>query len=199
MTCRIAIIAIAVGVVALLAVGAVAAWVLRPPATPSGELTAIPVQSNQAASSPVAEASGTPEPTAEISQQMAVPAGDIVAEIDPTQSQARFTIHEILFGEPNTVIGTTSDVAGQILIDPSNPANAQMGTVQVDARTLVTDQDRRNRTMQNQILNTGQFEFITFTPQNLVGLPDSGAVGDTFKFQIVGDLTIQRHHQGSHL
>ncbi|MEJ2554296.1 MAG: YceI family protein, partial [Gammaproteobacteria bacterium] len=31
---------------------------------------------------------------------------------------------------------------------------------------------------------------VTFAPLEVIGLPDRGAVGETYTFQIVGDLTI---------
>jgi polyisoprenoid-binding protein YceI len=66
-----------------------------------------------------------------------------------------------------------------------------MGPVQVNARTLATDNGFRNRAIQNEILDTGEFEFITFNPRSFIGLPASGAIGETFEFQIVGDLTVR--------
>lgn len=175
-------------VAGLLTVTAVAAYVLRPPATPSGEFTAIPVA---ATDTQAAEATATTESATETPQQAAVSNELIVAELVQAESQARFIIDEILNDQPNTVVGVTDQVAAQILIDPTNPANVQMGPVQVNARTLVTDSGNRNRAIQNIILETGTYEFITFTPKSFVGLPEAGAVGDTFVFQIIGDLTIR--------
>jgi polyisoprenoid-binding protein YceI len=63
--------------------------------------------------------------------------------------------------------------------------------LQINARTLVTDNSFRNRAINNQILDTGTYEFITFTPTAINGLPDSVNVGDTVTFTIVGDLTIR--------
>lgn len=177
---RILTIVLIVGAVGLLAAGAFAAYVLRPPATPSGEITAIPVA---ASDTPVAAVTATAEPTSSSAL--------ITAEIVQAESQVRFKIDEVLNGSAFLVVGVTDQVAGQILIDPSNPANVQMGPVTVNARTLVTDSGNRNRAIQNTILDTAQYEFITFTPKSLVGLPASGAVGDTFSFQILGDLTVR--------
>lgn len=61
----------------------------------------------------------------------------------------------------------------------------------MNARTLTTDNDFRNRAIKNRILSTDQYEFITFTPTQITGLPATGAVGETYSFQIVGDLTIR--------
>lgn len=187
---NVVIIIAVLGVTGLLAVGAVAAYVLRPPATPSGELTAIPVAA--LVDTEVPEATATSEQATETPGQVAVVSTDlIVAELVQAESQARFIVDEILNDQPKTVVGTTDQVAAQIVIDPTNPANVQMGPVTVNARTLVTDSNNRNRAIQNAILETGSFEFITFTPKQFVGLPATGAVGETFAFQIIGDLTVK--------
>ena len=67
----------------------------------------------------------------------------------------------------------------------------QIGTIQINARTLLTDNNFRNRAIQNDILRTGAFEFITFTPTAINDLPESATVGDTVTFSIDGDLTIR--------
>jgi polyisoprenoid-binding protein YceI len=186
---RFLTIVIVLGAVGLLAAGAVAAYVLRPPATPSGEITAIPVAAASNTPAPIVAAeTATEEPT----PQLAIaPAGFIVAELVQAETEARFLIDEILNGSPFKVVGVTNQVAAQILIDPNNPANVQLGPVTVNARTFVTDSGNRNRAIQNEILDTAEFEFVTFTPKTFIGLPATGAVGDTFSFQILGDLTVR--------
>lgn len=187
---NLVIIVAVLGVAGLLAVGAVAAYVLRPPATPSGELTAIPVADLAGTEAPAATATSA-QVTDAPAQGAAVSGELIIAELVQAESQARFLVDEILNDQPKTVIGSTDQVAAQIVIDPANPANVQMGPVTVNARTFVTDSNNRNRAIQNAILETGTYEFITFTPKQFVGLPAAGAVGDTFAFQIVGDLTVK--------
>ncbi len=115
----------------------------------------------------------------------------MIFEIVQDQSEARFIIDEVLRGAPKRVVGVTNQVAGQIVVDPANPGATQLGTIQVNARTLATDNDFRNRAIKNQILDTNNYEFVTFEPTELVGLPESVTVGQPFSFQIVGDLTIK--------
>jgi polyisoprenoid-binding protein YceI len=113
-----------------------------------------------------------------------------VYTIDQAVSQANFSINEVLNGAPKTVVGTTNQVAGQIAADLKAPKSAQIGTIQINARTLTTDSDSRNNAIKNQILKTNDHEFITFAPTSLVGLPESATVGQSYSFQIVGQLTI---------
>jgi polyisoprenoid-binding protein YceI len=135
---------------------------------------------------PAAEASG-PIQAAAITQTTA---GATTYTIDQASSEARFVIDETLNGSPVTVVGTTDQVAGQIALDLENPSAAQVGTIQINARTLATDSSNRDRATQNQILKTGQYEYITFVPTALKGLPESATAGQSYRFQIAGQLTI---------
>jgi polyisoprenoid-binding protein YceI len=114
--------------------------------------------------------------------------------IVPAESQARFKITETLLGNPTVVVGTTRRVAGDIIVNFAQPSASQVGQLAISARTLKTDNEFRDQSIRGQILASSQdeFEFVTFTPTALVGLPDApAAVGTTLTFQIVGDLTIR--------
>ena len=147
-----------------------------PTEKPKPEATAVPAQ-------------GPIEPTVEPTE--APGDGPIIFEISQTESEVRFTIDEMLRGEPNTVVGTSDQVAGQIAVDLADLSTAQVGVIQVNARTLATDNNFRNRAIRNVILETNDYEFITFTPTAVNGLPDTAITGDTLTFQITGDLTIR--------
>jgi polyisoprenoid-binding protein YceI len=116
-----------------------------------------------------------------------------IFEIIPTESQARFLIDEIFHGEEKTVVGKTSQVSGQIAFDFSDPSTAAAGPIQVDARSLQTDNSFRNRAIQNYILLSRIYEFITFKPTAVYGLPQNIVIGEAVEFQIEGDLTITTH------
>ncbi len=141
-----------------------------------------------------AEATTAPEPTAEppTTEPTAAPAAAAqVFTIDPAASQVRFQLDEDLRGQRTTVVGTTDQVAGQLSVNLADLSQTQVGIIQINARTLATDNNFRNRAINNEILNTGQFEFITFTPTAVEGLPASATVGETINFSLVGDLTIR--------
>jgi polyisoprenoid-binding protein YceI len=117
-------------------------------------------------------------------------AGPIIFEIVAAESQARFLIDEVLRGAPITVVGATDQVAGQLTAIPNDLSVSRIGASQVNVRTLATDNEFRNRAIKNQILRTNDHEFVTFKPTEVVGLPETGAVGETYTFQIVGELTV---------
>ena len=159
--------------VVLLAVAAAVAVAGYAMFKPPAQATA-PIESAPVAQAPTSAASAAP-----------------VFEIDPNASSARFVIDEILRGSPYTVVGTTNQVAGQIAANLNDLDAAQVGTIRINARTLTTDADGRNRMLKNQILQTDQHEFIEFTPKQMIGLPETVTVGQSFTFQMVGDLVIR--------
>jgi polyisoprenoid-binding protein YceI len=118
-------------------------------------------------------------------------ADPIVFTILPEESEARFTIGEVLRGQPTQAIGITNQVGAEIAIDFSNPSATQLGVVQVNARTIATDENRRNQAISRFILDTGDHEFITFAPSAITGLPEVANFGEPYSFQITGDLTIR--------
>ncbi|MFN2187951.1 MAG: YceI family protein [Candidatus Promineifilaceae bacterium] len=138
-----------------------------------------------------AEAAQTDEEVNPTSEAEATSGEAILFQIVQDDSEARFSIDEVLRGNPKTVIGVTDQVAGEILFNPADLSTAEVGTILVNARTIQTDDNNRNRAIGNRILETGTYEFISFTPTSIAGLPESVGEGQTISFQIMGDLTIR--------
>lgn len=116
-----------------------------------------------------------------------------IFNIVPEESEASFELTEDLRGQFTVVRGITQDVGGQIFVDFSTPASSEAGVIRINARTMATDNEFRNRAIRGQILLSAQdeFEFIEFTPTGLEGLPETVSVGETVAFQIVGDLVVK--------
>lgn len=116
----------------------------------------------------------------------------LLFSINPDESEALFRIDEVLLGDPKTVVGTTNQIAGEMLIDWDDPANSQVGLIRVNVRTLSTDNEFRNRALRGQILEVDQdeFEYAEFIPLELLQLPSSITVGELAEFQIRGNLTV---------
>lgn len=211
---RFRMLIVGAALVITLILGGVAYAVFRTPDAASGPLTAIPLDATAASAAPSAAASASASSSASAapssaSSASAVPSSaasasasaaassaatdsqPIVAQIVAAESEARFTIDEVLNGAPKTVVGTTKQVAGELAVDPRDPTKSRVGTIQINARDLTTDSDFRNRALKNQILQTNQYELITFTPTALTGLPSSSTIGQSYSFQIVGNLTIR--------
>ncbi len=149
---------------------------------------------------PEPEPTDTPEPEAEAPPTAAPQEETESAEapgmgqtfvIVPEASEARFIIDELLFGQPKTVIGITNAISGELKVDAANPAASTIGPIQVDAGTFVTDNDRRNGAIRRFILQSNQFQYVTFSSTAFSGMPESVAVGDDIEFEVMGDLTVR--------
>lgn len=177
-----------------LAVAAIAVFVifgvlLREPEAASAPIQAVPLAS--ATTGGATTAQGAPVAEAIPTSAAGPNADQVLFQIVPDQSEARFQLNEVLRGEPKTVIGKTNQVAGQIAINPKDIGATQIGKIQINARTLATDEDRRNRAIRNFILQTDSFEMISFEPISISGLSGGGTVGQPYSFDIAGNLTIR--------
>ena len=115
-------------------------------------------------------------------------------EIDQAQSTARFELDEELQGAPKRVVGTTDQVVGVITFDGSDLSTVTLSDIIINARTLVTDSDRRDRAMRGPvILDSGsdENELITFVVTSVDGLAGEATAGDAFEFTVTGDLTVK--------
>lgn len=164
-----------------------------------GEAAPAPMATVPPAEAPAADAPAAETPAADAAPAEqaaeaapAASAGAITFQIVPGAAEARFLIDEVLMGQDKTVVGVTQQVSGDLTVDPANPAAAQIGEIRIDARDLTTDDNRRNNQLRRAILRSGedQYRYITFRPTSISGMPAAVAVGETFTFQVTGDLTI---------
>jgi len=125
-------------------------------------------------------------------EEVASPSADAVTfQISPAQSEARFTLGELLGGEPTTVVGKTNVVSGSFDLAIGNPQSAVFGEILIDARGLTTDNSFRNRALQGQILNTDTYPTISFVPEEATPLPAEVNFGEEISLEISGALTIK--------
>ncbi|RJP43848.1 YceI family protein [Candidatus Parcubacteria bacterium] len=112
--------------------------------------------------------------------------------ISSAESLAEFNVKEVLRGSNFLVVGTSSQVSGDVAFDPGNPSESRVGTIRINARTLKTDDSRRDSAIGRFILRSEEEanEFIEFKPGTLDGLPPRISTGDAFAFETRGDLTI---------
>lgn len=108
------------------------------------------------------------------------------------ESLVRFSVNEELGGRPTTAVGTTNQIAGEIVIDVDNPSASQLGPIEINLRTLETDELLRNNQIRARILRSGEdeFEFTTFSPTRIEGLPTQVSIGEPFSFMVVGNLPL---------
>lgn len=152
---------------------------------PSTELTTPAIAAEGTTTSDANEPSSTASTETPVAQAFV---------IDATQSTAAFEIDEVLRGTPKRVVGTTSEVAGQIQVDPADLSTIQFSQLVVNARTFETGSGNRDRAIRGPvILNSAsdEFELITFDVTSAEGLSGSLAVGAPVSFMVTGDLLIR--------
>ena len=174
-----------------------------PTLEPLPSRTAATIASETATSTPINEPTTAPaeEPSMTVT---AAPTATLAPSPEPGilrtyeivagESEVRFFIGEELFGNPKTVVGRTNQVAGEISLDLQDTQTAAVGTIQVNARELATDDSFRNRALRRQILDSAQdeYQFITFAPSEIAGLSaEAAAVGEAHTFNLIGDLQIR--------
>ena len=143
---------------------------------------------------PIPTATTAPAPT---------PASTAAAPSEATQSAtafvlgegtvARYMVEEVLASQGFKVAtGETSEVVGRILFDADGAIVADESSIVIQAGTLKTDNDRRDRYVREQTLQTANYPEIIFRPTSAEGLPSplSEASGEV-EFTLSGDLTIR--------
>ena len=172
-----------------------------PAAAPQTPPTAAPAPT----SAPVATATTAPEPVA-----TEAPAPTAEAPAEPAESSqdiaryaatfvlgegtvARYKVEEELARQGFFVAtGETTEVAGRIVFDENGGVVADESSIVIQAGTLRTDSDRRDRYVRERTLLTAQYPEVVFRPTSVEELPSplSEASG-TVEFTISGDLTVR--------
>jgi len=115
-------------------------------------------------------------------------------KIDPAQSEAHYEVAETFFqgNRLNLAIGRTKGIAGDVMVDFSNPANSQIGTIVIDVSQLKSDEDRRDNFIRRNGLQSSQYPQVTFKPTKIEGIPASVKPGDQLTLKVTGDLTVKQ-------
>lgn len=118
-----------------------------------------------------------------------IPDGATGFVINSEESLASFQVTEELAGQGVTdAVGTTNAVIGMILVDADgNPLACSR--IDVDLRTLVTDESRRDGQIQNA-LNTEANPVATFIVTEITGLEGPLEDGIETELMLIGNLTI---------
>ena len=116
-----------------------------------------------------------------------------VYRIDPARSSAAYRVDETFFDVRGlvTVTGTTSAVAGEILLDPENPAASRVGEIVVDISQLKTDEPSRDNAIRRSWLESARYPLATFSDATMSGLPDRWKEGEPFAFKMAGNMTVR--------
>ncbi len=107
-------------------------------------------------------------------------------------NEARYRVREQLAGVdlPNDAVGVTSAISGAIVLDPAGKVIAAQSTIVVEITGLESDQQRRDRFIQRNVLQTDQFPKVELAVKELRGLKYPLPASGELKFELVGDLTV---------
>jgi polyisoprenoid-binding protein YceI len=109
------------------------------------------------------------------------------------EGTARYEVQEELLGIgfPTDAVGSTQSLTGVIEVGTNGTIVSDGSMIEVDLRTLRSDEERRDGYLQRNTLQTDEYPFATLIPRQILGhtgpLPISGRV----TFDLIGDLTIR--------
>lgn len=117
------------------------------------------------------------------------PTGTSLYRISQAESQVKFSIGEILNGKPFTVVGTTAQVGGDIMVSKDS---INVNTMTVNAKTFKTDSSRRDGAIVRFILKSDlpENELIVFTASKPMLLSAPLVENTEITASISGNLTI---------
>jgi len=108
-------------------------------------------------------------------------AQEMIARLDPAQTKIEFTLGATF----HTVHGIFKLKSGTIQFDPST--GAMQGVIIVDATSGDSGNGIRDRRMHREILESGRFPEITFTPRKMTGALSANIPS---KLEIAGQLRL---------
>lgn len=119
-----------------------------------------------------------------------VPDGALAYTIAGDESAARYRVQEELASVGVTeAVGETQAIAGMVLLDADgNPLPCSR--FDVDLRTLVSDEARRDNYLYDNILETEEFPLATFILTDVDGVDAPLADGEETEVSLIGLLTV---------
>ena len=117
-----------------------------------------------------------------------------IYHIDPQQSEARYAVDEILFGtvDGRTVVGSTPQITGELMIDWAQPSNSRLGVVEVELTSLKSDSNLRDQRIRDDYLASNTYPLATFVPDHDgVRFPATLSEGELVSFALPGTLTVR--------
>ena len=99
-----------------------------------------------------------------------------------------YRVKEILFGQDTEGVGRTSAVTGSLVIANNEVTSAEFS---VDMTTIKSDSSRRDRQVNNRILDTATFPTATFALNEPIALTPEALAGSDFTANTTGTLTLR--------
>jgi polyisoprenoid-binding protein YceI len=103
-------------------------------------------------------------------------------------SAVGYRVVEVLFGQDTEGVGRTDQISGQFTITGAQVTDASF---EVDMRTLVSDEDRRDNQFNGRLMETATFPTATFVLTSPIELGAVPADGTRITATATGDLTLR--------
>jgi polyisoprenoid-binding protein YceI len=112
--------------------------------------------------------------------------------VDPAQTNVEYAVQELLRGDSVNTRGRTNAVEGefQLYMDKGQVYIA-LSNLQVDLRTLSTDNPLRDQAIRKQWLESDKYPMAIFVADSVEGLAADAVQNQPYKFQVTGDMTIR--------
>ena len=117
----------------------------------------------------------------------------VTYRVVPGLSQASYSVDEVFIDEGNrffTAVGATTAVSGEVVIDRTRPAQSRISEIVIDVRELTSDSDRRDRAIRERFLESRRFPQARLTNATLRDMPAEIANGRSFRYTVLGNLTV---------
>jgi polyisoprenoid-binding protein YceI/mono/diheme cytochrome c family protein len=124
--------------------------------------------------------------------QLTAEPGETLYRIDASQSSVSYAVEEQVAGTSRTAEGSTSGIAGDVVVDPSEPTSLEVGQVVIDVAQLTSDQELRDQRLQHDFLQSQDNPLVTFDATDVQGFDAAVGPGDEVPVTITGDLTVKR-------
>lgn len=113
-----------------------------------------------------------------------------VYQIDSAASEARYRVKEELVSIGATeAVGSTQAIIGSVMFD-ENGIPMACSRIDVDLRTLTSDESRRDNYLYNNTLQTEAFPLATFVLTSVEGMDEALVEGQETTVTLIGDLTL---------
>lgn len=106
-------------------------------------------------------------------------------------SEIRYVVRERLAGTAKTTVGTTTVVAGDIVVDTEYPTRSTIGEIVVNVEMFSSDSSLRDKRLRHDYLESTHHPFARFVPTVVDGLPDELVEGTAVEVSIDGLLTVK--------
>ena len=105
-----------------------------------------------------------------------------------SDSVVGYRVKEILFGQDTEGVGRTSAVTGSLIITNNEVTSAEFS---VDMTSLISDSSRRDRQVNDRILDTATYPAATFALNESIALTPEALAGSDLTVNTTGTLTLR--------